>query len=679
MSLSSLNLPLSLSTPRDDVAASLFNPVLKIARNFDVAVGYFSTAWLKHTAEGMAHFAKNGGESRWVISPELSEDDMNSLLNAQNLERADYFVQKRIERIIDDLSEDARYELTRLIAEGVLDFRIAVPRSGNGMMHAKIMVAEDSTGALVGVSGSYNFTGAAGTNWEHVDVFRSEHPSDHSRIVAMQDRFESLWRGDDPAFDSLPPSEDLRTFIVNTYEKLALKVNVANDKKIRWEDLRDYQLNAIESWGQQGGRGVYELATGSGKTFTALATIQRLCELIDTENQEPLFVVVTVPLKHLVDQWSVEAQRFGFAPIKCYEDSLEWRAPLTEAIGSASATRSGVVFAIVTNATLGKEHFQRVLQTVGIATMIVGDEAHNLGSSSGLKSLPDHARYRLALSATPKRHKDEAGTQRLFDYFGETVAEFTLANAIDAGYLCPYTYSPNVCEMSVQEYLEFQMLAEQIAEAREAVKDGAQSKELERLIGMRTDLLTGIDSKLFLLRSQLEEREQSEPISHTLVYCGSAIGKDGKRHIERTISLLGSEMKLRVERFTSLEKNTQRAMILEKFARGDTAVLAAIKCLDEGVDIPQTKYAHILASTSNPREYIQRRGRVLRLAEGKKSAEIFDYIVVPPGGHPNRGELLESELIRAREFADDALNRTEVVEKIEALEQKYFGGGSEEA
>ena len=232
--------------------------------------------------------------------------------------------------------------------------------------------------------------------------------------------------------------------------------------------------------------------------------------------------------------------------------------------------------------------------------------------------------------------------------------------------------------MSAQEYSEFQMLAEQIAEAQKAVKNGAQSAELERLIGKRTDLLTGIDSKLFLLRNQLQEREQSEPISHTLVYCGSAIGKDGKRHIERTISLLGSEMGLRVERFTSLETSAERPKILEKFARGRPQCWLLLNALMRGVDIPQTQYAHILASTSNPREYIQRRGRVLRLAEGKHSAEIFDYIVVPPEGQQNRGELLESELVRAREFADDALNRGEVVEKIEALEQKYFGEIREE-
>ena len=437
MALSGLNLPISLSTPQDDAAVSLFNPVLKEATTFDVAVGYFSTIWLQNTAAGMAHFAKNGGVSRWIVSPELSKDDLDALINSKDLERTNYFVQKRIEHIIKDLSVDARYELTRLIAEGVIDFRIGVPRSGNGMMHAKIMVAGDSTASLVGVSGSYNFTGAAGTNWEHIDVFRSEQLGDSDRIAVMQDRFERLWQGNDPAFYSLPPSEDLRRFIVEAYKNLSPRLKAPVDKKIRWESLRDYQLEAIESWGKKGGRGVYELATGSGKTFTALATIQRLCEQLDTENQESLFVVVTVPLKHLVDQWSVEAERFGFAPIKCYEDSLEWRAPLTEGIGNASATGSGVVFAIVTNATLGREHFQRVLQTVGIATMIVGDEAHNLGSSSGLKSLPEHARYRLALSATPKRHKDEAGTQRLFDYFGETVAEFTLADAIDAGYFAP--------------------------------------------------------------------------------------------------------------------------------------------------------------------------------------------------------------------------------------------------
>lgn len=646
--------PDGVTTGYESPVKQLFIPLLRQASTYDVAVGYFTSGWLRDTAEGLAEFALSGGKCRWIVSPSLNEEDANIIVDT--VSRKDGGIEYQERQLIDTikaLKKDARAELCALIAAEIIEFRIAEPKdfTTQGMLHAKIGVAADSSGNRVGFSGSYNLTARAKFNWER---------GEESRIERLQGRFENLWTNNDPSYEIYKPSRELIEFIrteagVKLGEFL-IKRKRRNRKQV---EFRDYQLEAIENWGRNNGRGTFVMATGSGKTITALGTIDRLIDKIVKSKNRPLVIVIVLPLKHLLDQWHGEAASFGLDSIKCYESSSTWKKKLSERLAAISVTNEGYIIALVTNVTFSMENFQNFIQKIESDFLIVADEAHNLGSPTYLDALPENANFRLALSATPERHNDVFGTRSLFEYFGKAVIEFDLSDAIDAGFLCPYKYHAHLCPMSDSEYEDYLELS-QLIQGESSKRDGGgiKSKEQLRLEGKRADLITRVESKLEKLSELLKIQEVSGGVNHTLVYCGSRRGENSERHIERTIRLIGG-LGIKVRKFTSGESTIERKEILDLFSKGELEAIAAIKCLDEGVDVPQTRVAYILASTTNPREYIQRRGRVLRKAENKEYAIIHDFLVAPPPHRSHKTDLVDRELARAREFSMLALNRNE--------------------
>ncbi|RLQ20252.1 DEAD/DEAH box helicase [Seongchinamella sediminis] len=676
MSLSDLDLPISVTTGYTNPVESLFVPLLQNCREFDVAVGYFTSGWLRDTAPGIAEFAINGGKSRWVVSPELQPEDVTSMLDGVSQEEVQEYAERKLSDVIAQLQEDTRKELCALIACKIIQFRIAIPRSGPGLFHAKIAIARDGTGDKIGCSGSYNFTSAASSNWEHIDVFKSWAGDGAVRVSLLEERFEALWTASDPKYQVFTPSiaflekiRDSANSAVDRYKHLTESNELEENTEIT---LRPYQQTAIDKWGSNNGRGTYVMATGSGKTITALATINRLVERIVATQGGMLTVVIVVPLKHLLDQWYDEAREFGFSPIRCYESSVLWVSRLSAQLGAVSAVGNGAIIALVTNATLTSEHFQKFMSNVTGNFLFVADEAHNLGAKTYLDALPKNANFRLALSATPQRYNDDFGTEALFEYFGEPVIEFTLKDAIDSGFLCNYIYIPTICELTESEYEEYLELSQLIKEESKKSKEaGERTREHDRLLGKRADLISGVESKLTTLENQLREQRAKGEVTHTLVYCGSRKGADDRRHIERTIELIGTKFDIKARKFTAAESMDDRRQMLKLFGSGELGLIAAIKCLDEGVDVPATKVAYILASTTNPREYIQRRGRVLRKYPGKELAVIYDYLVTPPDEAATESDLVERELERAWEFAELAVNRGDCAPLLDSVAREY--------
>lgn len=676
MSFIEADLPLSVTTGYESPVRSVFIPILLEATKFDVGVGYFTSGWLRDAAPGIAEFAVRGGRSRWVVSPELQPDDLNAMLSAKDAEEAVQYAEMKIEEVIMGLRTNTREELCAMIAAGVLEFRIAVPRSRQGLFHAKIIIATDSAGNRIACSGSYNLTGSAESNWEHIDVFGDWRSGEEARVDLLKNHFERLWDSNDPSYEVKHPTKELLGKIkaLRGARRFDFPAHIESEggKSDDQIELRDYQQRAIDQWGANNGRGTYVMATGTGKTVTALATVRRLEARIVAENGGSLVTVIVVPLKHLLDQWASEAQSFGFDVVKCYEKSADWKAALGVKLGAIKAIGTGHLVVLVTNATLGADSFRAFMNSISSNFLFIADEAHNLGARSFLQILPSNANFRLALSATPKRYKDDFGSEKLLDYFGRPVIEFGLNEAISGGFLCPYNYIPSVCEMSDSEYEEYLSLSAQIrVEAEKSQSDGERTKEHDRLLRKRADLMSRVASKLSTLEDQLKARKSEGEVLHTLVYCGSRRGADEKRHIERTVEMIGNTVHLSVRRFTASESKEERQQMLKLFAMGELGVLAAIKCLDEGVDVPATRYAYILASTLNPREYIQRRGRVLRRYPGKSHAVIYDYIVTPPSKEIDASELLGGELERAWEFADLALNREDCSKLLDDLSREY--------
>ena len=438
--------------------------------------------------------------------------------------------------------------------------------------------------------------------------------------------------------------------------------------------LRDYQHQAVENWFRQRGRGILKMATGSGKTIVALSIATELYRQIGLQ-----VLLVVCPFRHLVAQWGRECERFNLQPLLAFESVRKWQNELSNQIYNLRTGDRVFLTVIVTNSTFIGEGFQSQLKFFPPKTLIIGDEAHHLGSERLEECLPRHIGLRLALSATPERYFDEEGTDALWGYFGAVLQpEFTLKDAIDRGALVRYFYYPLLVELTPSEALVYAKLTQQIGWAlSEALSENynLQANEtLTSLLVKRSRLIGSAANKLEVLRELMKTRLNT---THTLFYCGDGTVEEmgNIRQLEAVTRILGTELGYRVNIYTAETPLAERERLREQFERGDLQGLVSIRCLDEGVDIPAIENAVILASSSNPRQFIQRRGRILRPHPGKTRATLFDAIVVPPDCDREVWEvernLLRKELIRFLEFANLAENSEEAKATLSIIQEKY--------
>lgn len=446
---------------------------------------------------------------------------------------------------------------------------------------------------------------------------------------------------------------------------------------------RPYQQAAIEAWANAGGQGILNMATGTGKTITSLFAATKLAQLQDGR----LALVVAVPYQHLVDQWTDELAQFGVTPIKAYGSRASWIDTAVSAVTEFEIGAREFLTLVTTQKTFSMGHFQEILTRLpGGRTMLIGDEVHHMGAPHIQTALPPGIRARLGLSATPHRWFDEDGTAELFSYFGDGVVyEYGLEEAIANDYLCKYYYVPHIVELTDDEQEEYlaisraigRLLSDRDTELSEmALQD---DETLQQLLIKRSRLVGTARNKLEMLTELLT---QQLDLRHALVYCGDGsvpAEDDGEpaavaelqRHIRAVTRRLGTELGLRVHQFTYEESQSERERLLDEFETGSLQALVAIRCLDEGVDVPATRTAYMLASSSNPRQFVQRRGRILRTHPGKNEAVIHDFIVCPPAGLRADAQdsnvfnvertLIKKELERASTFADAAINHPDAV------------------
>jgi DNA phosphorothioation system restriction enzyme len=442
--------------------------------------------------------------------------------------------------------------------------------------------------------------------------------------------------------------------------------------------LRDYQQQAVTNWFANRGRGTLKMATGSGKTITALAIT---CELYRQIQLQVL--VIVCPYRHLVSQWERECQKFNLQPILAFESVRSWQNQLATQLYNINSGSQNFLTVITTNSTLISSGFQSQIKYFPERTLIIGDEAHNLGSPKLEESLPRLVGLRLALSATPERYFDENGTQLIFDYFGDVIQpEFTLKDAIQQGALVHYLYYPLFVELTEAEGIAYSKITSRIGKALQyrqqeniSLTEFTENEDLTPLLMQRSRLIGAAENKLNMLRQLMQNRRDT---SHTLFYCSDASLESGSSHLQQAkavAKILGSELNYRVSTYTADTSLMEREALRQQFESGELQGLVAIRCLDEGVDIPAIKTAVILSSSGNPRQFIQRRGRVLRPHPNKQRATIFDMIVVPPDLDRKTLEvernLLKKELKRFVEFADLADNAGEARMKLLSLQKKY--------
>lgn len=432
--------------------------------------------------------------------------------------------------------------------------------------------------------------------------------------------------------------------------------------------LRKYQHQAIANWLENKGRGTLKMATGSGKTIIALAIAWELYQQIGLQ-----VLLILCPYRHLVSQWARECQKFNLKPISAMTRVDNWQRELSNQLYNLRTNPQSFLTIITTNSTLISEGFQSQLKYFPAKTLIVGDEAHNLGSIRLESSLPRNIGLRLALSATPERQYDELGTIALLNYFGDIIQpEFTLSDAIKQGALVHYLYYPVFVELTDTEASIYANLTKRIGWSLNKNPSFQDNDSLTSLLTKRSRLIATAANKLTCLKKLMMSRLNT---SHTLFYCGDGHLADETRQIDAVTHILGKELGYRVNTYTTDTSLAERERLRRQFESGELQGLVAIRCLDEGIDIPAIKTAIILASSSNPRQFIQRRGRILRPHPSKNHATLFDTIVIPPNLERETWEvernLLRKELLRFLTFAELADNALEATQQLLRLQEQY--------
>ena len=688
----------------DDVVKDFYVPLLKNAVLYQRAVGFFSSSALVMISKGIEGLVQNGGTIQIIASPKLSSSDIEEIRKGYEVRRV---IEKSLIRELGEIDSPVELEklsyIARLVADGILDIKIAFLTTKNeiAMYHEKMGLITDNEGNTVAFSGSMNESeNAFKGNYESFDTFCSW-TNDCERVFKKQMAFKAIWEDYEPGIETLdfPVAVKQRLYEYNAdLRKCNSKANdsiteIQLESKEKGEiylpedfNIREYQCNAIQTWESRGFCGIYDMATGTGKTLTALASVEYLFR----KNNNRLAIVIVCPYQHLVEQWVEDIVRFGIYPIIGYSASSQknWKKNLEQAVRSFNLKVLDTFCFVTTNASFVTKKVQEQIIQLNEDALFIVDEAHNMGAANYRKCLPENIEFRLALSATIDRHNDDIGTEALASYFGDKCIEYSLKDAIENQMLTRYFYYPVLTYLDEDELEEYLDLTHQLATA--ISKKGRElvlSEYAKQLLIKRSRVIAGARSKLSELKKQMETYKDDK---HILVYCGATTIKDadaedmdfGTRQIDLVTNLLGNEMGMRVGRFTSQESAQERAHIRTAFADGEMLqALVAIKCLDEGVNIPSIKTAFILASSTNPKEYIQRRGRVLRKFPGKDYAVIFDFITLPFPVDTlsfQRDEVINStkglvkrEIIRMLDFAEIAENPSETYDLIYDLKHGF--------
>ena len=652
----------NLDTSNNDLIEDFFIPALGNSIHYDRGVGFFSSGWLKIAAEGMTVFANNGGKARWVTSPILSQEDWNALIKGDNAKDNSLLyeiLKKNIENLSISLEKDTLTAISWMVADNIIEFKIALPRNklDQGEFHDKFGIFEDENGDSLSFNGSYNDSIQGTKNYESIKIFKSWDDFSHDWVISDKKRFEILWNNEDPNVQVFNLQSALKERIIklrkrerpyrkrenkNIFPSLVSQTSLHIPSSI---EIRPYQQNAINSWFANNCKGIFEMATGTGKTITSLTASVKL---FNKENR--LALIVLCPYIHLVDQWEKEAVKFGYSPVLAYTEKNSWINKVNEKIVAYNHKDIKHICIISTHSTFATEDFLNSILRISGPSLLIADEVHHLGAEKSTKYFPPNIESKLALSATPNRWFDEAGTQKIISYFGDTVFSFPLKDAIQSGFLSPYYYYPIIIKLTDQEMAEYDELSLKIAVFFARGESPDENQFLLNLLIKRSGILNNAANKIPTLAKLTD---QQKDISHTLYYCAPG-------QIDFVIKMLGNEKRIIVHRFTSHEGALERQELLNNFANGKIQGLVAIRCLDEGVDVPSTRVAYILASSSNPREFIQRRGRILRKFEGKEDAIIYDFITIPSIDKLKISEterkIIKKELSRFKEFAESSNN-----------------------
>ena len=688
-----------------------FDDGLKNSTEFDLKLGYFSSAAISVLAEGFATFISRGGYMRLIINHIVSKKDKEAITNGvmgNVIDCSDLSNFQYLKTTFNEYQEQFFRCLAYMISQKRIDIRIIKPRGQKGIAHTKSGQFRDGD-SITAFTGSANFTiSGLFNNIEEIKIDRSDSVDRmvQKRIEKQRKDFDAIMSGDKKGIDYLSP-KDLVEAISTNYGDSDIEELLDVEKKLRevkkqhdivatsvHEDIapsipkfpydkpREYQQLAFENWKNNNQQGLFAMATGTGKTITSLNC------LLEVYNRNGYYkAIILVPTITLVNQWEKECWKFNFGNIiKVYSKNTEWRSKIellmmTEKYRKPSEPTQNFII-ISTYASFARENVFSILNSFErTKVLLIADEAHNMGSPSILKRLGTiNYLRRIGLSATPERQFDDNTNKKLYRFFGaeeKFTFEYSMEEAIKKGVLCKYYYYPHLVKLTDEEMANYIELSEKISKYFN-YNSGLFDKKDEILMGLllaRKRIIHKAANKLGAFKKIIEERyERNGNLKYSLIYVpegnkpdyfsDSDIFDKSEQVADDLVSdhLIDvyTEAVMKIDKYITVRKfvsgQKDRDAILADFAKGRLQVLTSMKCLDEGVDVPRSELAIFCASTGNPRQFIQRRGRVLRTHPDKYMAEIHDLVVAPEvsttsSSYKMEQSLLKGELMRVKNFS----------------------------
>ena len=705
---------------------NFFLEALENSISFDLLLGYFSSSAINVLSLGFAHFIHRGGKVRIIANHILSSKDKEAFIKGNFVEEEafNYDVKdlKKILNSLDDYGTHFFNCLAWLIASKKIEMIIVKPKSSRGISHFKSGVFYDEDNEKIKFKASCNFT-AFGLleNLEELEVKQSwSSPSDRIAIAEQEKYFIDIFKQKSDLVEYVPFEEieeaiikdfggkEINELLVNEKKLIEKRKKILNNKKTKeilerlddtiYEKLnsprfpypkpRKYQDDAYKNWATNDHKGIFAMATGTGKTITSLNCLLNLYK--QTKSYKAIILVPTIAL---VNQWEKECRKFNFSNIICVSSKQKWDADLSF-FNTASKFIDTSFIVIVTYASFPRQKFQNYFQQLPIDTLLIADEMHNIGSPNVLKSLANvHLQKRIGLSATPDRKYDEVGNKGIEDFFEDKepyTFEYSMEEAITKKpyALSKYTYYPHIVFLDNDELSEYVKKSKQLLKYFDS-KNGRYKdcKEVEMLLLERKRIIHKAKNKKTVFKQIIiDEFKKRGNLKFTLVYVPEGMEADygtNDEYSEDTedSNLLNQYTKIvsevdysiMVQQFTSKTKN--REELLNNFSIGETDVLCSMKCLDEGVDVPRSELAIFCASTGNPRQFIQRRGRVLRLHDDKNFATIHDLVVIPRSQDEDTFQMekgiLRKELERVVDFSRLSMNKMDTYSVLEEALDYY--------
>lgn len=701
------------------------------SQSFDLLLGYFSSAAIHVLSVGFANFIYAGGNMRMVINNVLSEHDKQAIEKGKSGDVINVSLDleniKRLKYTLDEYGKHFFECFAWLIANKRIQIKIIKPKKGKGISHYKSGIFSDGENT-VGFKASCNFT-AFGLleNLEELDCFMSwENGRSNKWINSQTKYFNEIFEERADFVDYLKVDDilvaikdefgdkDIQELLIQENELLEKKLNANLNPKIKksikkaleklekYEETersprfpfpdgaRDYQNLAYESWKKNDSKGIFAMATGTGKTITSLNCLLEEYKKSPDKIYQALILVPTITL---VNQWDNEAKSFNFNNVIKVSSKNSWENELSTLLSTAKRIPTSFII-VSTYASFTRERFNKYLKSLPKETLFIADEAHNIGARSILEKLSlIPSKMRIGLSATPKRIYDEEGSDAMEKYFEDTepyTYSFSMERAIEEGILCRYDYHPHIVKLNPEELERYIEITKKITKCILGSGDEEEKREkLEKLLHIRKQIIHKAENKLSKTIEILSERFKSEKnLKYTFIYVpegntfeineDESEGEDNIKLINQYTREIGKiDKSIYVNQFISGMKD--RDEILDQFRDGKIHVIASMKCLDEGVDIPRAEHAIFCSSTGNPRQFIQRRGRILRKHDDKHFAVIHDLVVIPDISNSSMDSvtfnsernLVKKELERVMYFASLSRNPDETENVFEEICEHY--------